>query len=425
MKKTFLILALLTNTVMVFAQTEPANYKAAMNNFKTYYNDQQPDSIFNMFSPKVQGISPLDKTKEMVTQLNSQLGKISTTEFITQKENTAIYKTTFDKAVLSLLLTLNSDNKIDGIFFKPYKDEKEIPILEAPNSSPYVYHAPDGDIKGTLVLPNGTKRIPVVLIIAGSGPTDRNGNSPLGVSGNTYLMIADSLQKHGIASVRYDKRNIGESTGFKSEENTSFEDMINDAEGLIKKLKADPRFSEVIVLGHSEGSLIGMVAAEHTKANAFISVSGAGRPLDEVIMEQLKAQSEDIQKESSTIMDSLKKGSTVKNVDPKLDALFRSSVQPYLISLFKYDPAKEIKKLHMPVLIVQGTTDIQVSVSDAEDLHKANPKATFKLIDGMNHVLKQAPLDRQQNMATYSDPNLPLDAQLVTSIKDFILKTKK
>src|SRR6185437_8978406 len=290
----------------------------------------------------------------MVIALNNQLGKISTTEFIKQKDSTAIYKTTFDKAVLSLMLTVNKDNKIEGLFFNTYKDEKENTIRETPNSSPYVYHAPDGDIKGTLVLPNGTKKIPVVLIIAGSGPTDRNGNSPLGVSGKSYLMIADSLQKYNIASVRYDKRSIGGSTGFKSEENTSFEDIIHDAEGLIKQLKADSRFSEVIVLGHSEGSMIGMVAAERAKANAYISVSGAGRPFDVVIEEQLKTQPQDIQDKSRIIFDSLKKGYIVKDVDPKLDALFRSSVQPYLISMLKFNPVTEIKKLHIPILILQG-----------------------------------------------------------------------
>lgn len=280
---------------------------------------------------------------------------------------------------------------------------------------------PSGDIHGTLALPSTGGQAPVVLIIAGSGPTDRNGNSPGGVKASSYKMLADSLRQHGIASLRYDKRGIGESaTAMKSESDLRFDDMIGDAVGFIKMLKADHRFSSVTVLGHSEGSLIGMVAARLGGADGYISASGAGDRADRIIEKQLRGQSPPLAEKAKTLLDSLVEGHTVQPPGGPLDALFRASVQPYIISWLKYDPQKEIARLEIPILIVQGTTDIQVGVDDAEALKKANPKARLLLIPGMNHVWKDAPPDRQANIATYLTDTLSLKPEMVQAIDDFV-----
>jgi hypothetical protein len=275
-------------------------------------------------------------------------------------------------------------------------------------------------------MPDEKKKVPVVLIIAGSGPTDRNGNSDQGVlKANEYKMLADSLKLAGIACVRYDKRGIGESsTAMKSEDSIRFEDGIKDAEGFIKMLKADVRFSKVIVLGHSEGSLIGMIAARQEKAAAFISVAGIAQRADKIIEQQIRAQSGELAAQATIILDSLDKGYVVKDIDPSLTSLFRPSIQPYMISWLKYEPKQEIRKLTAPVLILQGTTDIQVNVEEAESLKKACPKATLKLITGMNHVLKQATEFYAENVATYSKPELPLSPGLMPAIDKFIKALK-
>ncbi|MDB5155707.1 MAG: alpha/beta hydrolase, partial [Mucilaginibacter sp.] len=265
-------------------------------------------------------------------------------------------------------------------------------------------------------------KIPVVLIIAGSGPVDRDGNSTkLSLNTNDYKLIAGALGKDGIASLRYDKRMIGQSATGEKEDNLRFEDYVDDAIGMINLLKEDKRFSKIIVLGHSEGSLVGMLAANASDgtANAFISVEGAGRRADELLKEQMKTQPSYVSDSFKKVLDSLIIGKIQPKVDASLYAIARPSIQNYLMSWFRFDPSLEIKKLKIPVLIVQGTTDLQVTVADAEKLKKAK-YPTYVLIRGMNHVLKDAPADRDKNIATYNQPDLPLKPEFVSAILDFI-----
>jgi len=277
-----------------------------------------------------------------------------------------------------------------------------------------------GKIEGTLLLPSTSKKIPVVLIIAGSGPTDRNGNNPV-MTNNSLKMVADGLFENGFASVRYDKRGIGESKGaVVQESDLRFENYVEDAKSWVDLLNDDDRFSEIIILGHSEGSLIGMIASQKEGVKKFVSIAGVGVPAGEILREQLKSQPPVVLEQSLPIIEKLEKGETEDNVPQMLYSLFRPSVQPYLISWFKYDPRNEIAKLNIPVLILQGTTDIQVSVSDAEKLAKANESAEKHVIEGMNHILKVAEIDRQKNIQTYSMPDLPLHEELINLITDFI-----
>lgn len=292
----------------------------------------------------------------------------------------------------------------------------------ASTESEVVLKTATGDLFGTLTVPEETGTFPVVLIIPGSGPTDRDGNSAIGLQTNTYKLLADGFAKNDIASLRFDKRGVGKSkTAMTSESDLRFETYINDVEDWISLLKDDHQFSKIILLGHSEGSLIGMIAAEKIPVDAFISVSGPGRPVDQILQEQLSGKLPlQLQSEAGSIIESLKAGKTVANVSPSLKALFRPSVQPYLISHMKYDPAVEIAKLKIPVLIVQGKTDLQVQTTDAELLAKALPGAKLLLIGNMNHVLKEASDDIQANMATYQNGSLPLKAGLVNSLVEFL-----
>lgn len=279
-----------------------------------------------------------------------------------------------------------------------------------------------GKIRGSLSVPSKGKKIPVVLIIAGSGPTDRNGNSIAGVNSNSYKILADSLLQYGIASVRYDKRSIAESkdAGTK-EEDLRFIDLVNDAADWITFLRTDNRFSSIIVLGHSEGSLIGMIAAAKASANKYISVAGPGMPAAEIIKKQLSAQPQAIQDLYIPRLDSLAAGKTLSHVPAAMYSLFRPSVQPYLIDWFKYDPRVEIAKLKIPILILNGTTDIQVSVTDANQLHAASKQSKLVIVEGMSHLLKDAPADRTKNIALYNTtPNEPIKTELVQALVQFI-----
>lgn len=279
-------------------------------------------------------------------------------------------------------------------------------------------------LDGTLTLPaNMTKPVPVVLLIAGSGPTDRDCNSGYGLKTDAFKMLADSLQRLGVAMLRYDKRgtgtNVREAAKTVKESDLRFRHGADDAAGFVRQLLADRRFSKVIVAGHSEGSLVGMLAAEQTKASGFISISGPGRNSADVIKDQLSTLPDSMRNVATRDLDSLKAGQLVKQPPIMLLALFRPSVQPYLISWMKYDPAVEIKKLKVPVLIINGKHDIQVSVAEAERLKAARPDADLILFDDMNHILKNAPEDRAENMKTYNNPTLPLTPGLATAIAEF------
>jgi uncharacterized protein len=277
-----------------------------------------------------------------------------------------------------------------------------------------------GTIYGTIQCPVTEKPGPVVLIIAGSGPTDRDGNNPK-MQNNSLKMLADSLFAHGIASVRFDKRGIAASKDAGPDESDlRFDKYVEDACAWVRLLQKDQRFSKVIVAGHSEGSLIGMIATYKLHADGFISIAGAGRSADLILKEQLAVQPDPIKRGCYATIDSLVAGKTVDDINPMLFNLFRPSIQPYLISWFKYDPLKEISKITVPILILQGTTDIQVSVEDAGLLGAAAPGAKISIIEGMNHIMKNAGQDRQENVATYTNPDLPVNVSLVTEIVNFL-----
>lgn len=278
------------------------------------------------------------------------------------------------------------------------------------------------EIKGTLLCPENSEKIPLAIIISGSGPTDRDGNNPK-MTNNSLKMLVESLYNNGIATVRYDKRGIGESTIINfNEKDLRFENYITDAENWVELLKNDARFSKIIIIGHSEGSLIGMIASQNKAVDKFISVAGISSNAGDLIIEQLKAQPVYVQELCAPIIDKLKNGDTVENVPPMLYSLFRPSVQPYMISWFRYDPKVEIKKLSIPILITQGSTDIQVKTEEAEKLKEANENSDIKIIEGMNHILKESVIDRQKNMQTYTNPNLKIKEELVSIIVEFIME---
>lgn len=283
-----------------------------------------------------------------------------------------------------------------------------------------VLETKNGNIAGTLLSPIFSKKVPIVLIISGSGPTDRDGNNPL-MKNNSLKMLAEGLLKEDIATLRYDKRGIGKSQNAGLEEHKlNFENYVEDAKSWIDFLAKDKRFSEIIILGHSEGSLIGMLAAQKKEVTKFISLAGISTPAGEIIRKQLEAQPQFILEQSLPILDTLEAGKMVENVPPMLHSLFRPSVQPYLISWFRYNPKVELGKLHIPILIVQGTTDIQVDVSNATTLAGANKRSQKRIIEQMNHILKESSMDRMSNLKTYNSPNLPLKEELLPILVKFI-----
>ena len=287
---------------------------------------------------------------------------------------------------------------------------------------------PTGTIRGTLLVPASASPVPVVLLIAGAGPTDRDGN-PFGSPGrsDSLKLLAESLAKYGIASLRYDKRGVGASAAAAPLEiDLRFEMYVDDVIAWGEQLLGDPRFASVTIAGHSEGALIGTLAAQRIPVRSIVSIAGAGRRAGDVILEQLEAQtSGDTLQNARDIVAALNAGNTTSNVRAELLLLFRPTVQPYLISWFRYDPATEISRLDIPALIVQGTSDIQVKVIDAQLLQAAAQRGSLNVIDGMNHVLKRVGTDPEAQRRSYVDPSFPVDDRLVAAMAHFIKPTTR
>jgi len=286
-------------------------------------------------------------------------------------------------------------------------------------SNDYVINSFDNhSIHGTL-LESAESNSVLSIIISGSGPTDRDGNSTY-IKSDYLKMLAEGLFENGVSSYRYDKRGVGNSIGnIQSGNDIKFIDYINDVVSIINHFKDTKEYKRIVVIGHSEGALIGMIASRLIADN-FISIAGAGEDYLTLIQRQLSIQPPYVKSMSDPVIEKLKNRELVDSVPPLLNSLFNKTVQQYLIDASSYDPKEEISKLDISVLIVQGSNDIQIEVKDAQLLHNAATKSRLEIIQGMNHVFRQAPENRLLNMQTYGDPELPIDNSLVNIIVDFL-----
>lgn len=276
-------------------------------------------------------------------------------------------------------------------------------------------------LHGSLIVPDRGARSATVLILAGSGPVDCDGNLP-GLRNDSLKLLARGLAERGIASLRIDKRGIGQSrTAAMREEDLRIQTYVDDAIGWLAFLGARQDTGPLFILGHSEGALIATLAAQRMDVAGVILVAGAGEPAAQLIARQLSDAGvpEHLQTESKRISQSLARGVAVADVPPELAALYRASVQPYLMSWLPLDPAAELARLTAPALIVQGTHDLQIRVEDAQRL-AAGPNSKFVLIEAMNHVLREAPKERAANLAIYGAFDKPLAPELVPAIASFI-----
>jgi alpha-beta hydrolase superfamily lysophospholipase len=285
---------------------------------------------------------------------------------------------------------------------------------------------PGGPLKGTLLVP-ASKTYPVVLIIPGSGPTDRDGNNPLGVKGSTYRLLAEGLAARGVASLRIDKRGQFASAAATPDPNAvTIADYAADVRSWVAVLRQQTAAPCVWLLGHSEGGLVAMAAASApADLCGLVLVATAGRPLGVVLREQLQANPANgpLLGQALPAIDALEQGRRVDTagLHPALQALFSPTVQGYLIDAFSHDPRRMLSAYAKPVLLLQGQRDLQVSESDAQALKQANAGAKLVLLPNVNHVLKAVTVDdRRANFATYADPALPLAAGVVEAIADFL-----
>ncbi len=274
-------------------------------------------------------------------------------------------------------------------------------------------------IYGTLLTPFSIEKPNLVILIAGSGPTDRNGNQG-NYSNNSLKYLAESLSENGIATYRYDKSilSILKKDDF-NEESILFSRFIEDAKEMVTFFDNENTYSNIYVAGHSQGSLVGMMASKNI-ADGFISLAGPGTTIDHMLREQLIKGVPQLEESINTTLNKLKNGEKDTEFNPLLASVFRLSVQPFLIEWMQYDPQVEIKKLEIPVLIVNGTKDIQVAEKEAYILQKAYPTAQLVIIENMNHIFKEIKGETLENQLSYMNPDLPIMDELVTKIVSFI-----
>ncbi|WP_292035636.1 MULTISPECIES: alpha/beta hydrolase [unclassified Brevundimonas] len=282
-------------------------------------------------------------------------------------------------------------------------------------------------LHGTLLEPFGAARA-VAVILPGSGPTDRNGNTAAaGLVAQPYALLAEALAAQGIATIRVDKRGVGESAAAApSEADLRFDDLARDARAWAEEAGARTNQPCAWLIGHSEGATVGLAAVRQAtdKVCGVVLIAGPGRRAGIVLREQLQRQlPEPMMAQVDTALTELEAGRATASI-PGLESLLRPSVQPYLISWLAMDPQALAAAYQGPMLVMQGTTDLQVTMSDAEALHAAQPASNLVRLEGVNHVLKSAPADRAANVATYRDPALPLAPGVAEEVGKFILQDR-
>ena len=298
-------------------------------------------------------------------------------------------------------------------------------MIVSPVERPVVAPGPQGDLAGTFI--DVGKATPIVLILPGSGPTDRDGNNPLGVTAAPYRLLADGLAKRGISSVRIDKRGLfGSKSATDDPNKVTVADYAADAHAWVASIRSATGAKCVWLLGHSEGALIALAAGQRPGGICgIITLSGAGRKLGAVMREQLEANPANaiILAPALETIAALETGKTIdaSALPASLQPLFNAAVQPYYIDMFAQDPAKYAAALTIPLLVVQGDKDVQVSVEDAKLLAAAQPKSKLAVLPGVNHVLKAvAGDDRGANLATYADSSLPIAPSVVDAVAAFV-----
>lgn len=273
--------------------------------------------------------------------------------------------------------------------------------------------------EGTLTMPNSGESESLVIFIQGSGPTDRNGNQPM-MKNDGMKKLAHQLAENGIASFRFDKRIFKMNELKIKEEELRFDDFVTDVQDILKYFEEKDSFDNLIIAGHSQGSLVGILASRDL-ADAFISLAGAGQPIDDIIVEQVHKMAPPLSENARTAFDEIRENGRTTNYSPMLESMFKPSIQPFMSSWMQYDPAEEIAKLDIPVLIINGSADIQVENKEAEMLKNANEDARLVIIENMNHIFrKMESEDKLVNTKSYNEPNQPLHPDLIPVITEFV-----
>lgn len=294
---------------------------------------------------------------------------------------------------------------------------------QAPVESEFTFATAGLVLQGTLTLPAGDGPWPGVVIVAGSGPTDRNGNSAAGLATDMYRLLAHGLAELGIASLRYDKRGLPSSEGTFDMAATTIEDFARDALAATRALDARDDISGVFLLGHSEGGTLATLAVrDGAPVRGLILVATLGRRFRDVVREQLARQlPEGMLAQFDTAWAGYLDSDTAVTYPPALAGLFVPVNRRFTQSWDRVNMPGLVAGIEQPVLVVQGETDVQATVADGRALAAADPTATLEILPGVNHVLKETTgATAVEQMPTYTNPAIPLAPGVVSLIAGWI-----
>jgi len=273
-------------------------------------------------------------------------------------------------------------------------------------------------INGTLLTSIDANKPDLAILIAGYGPTDRDGNQNF-LKTNNIKKLAIGLTKNGIATFRYDKRIVKQIRQNNVDKNLSFDDFVADAIDVLDYFKNLNQYNKIYIVGHDQGSLIGMLAAKD-KADGFISIAGAGQTIDSVIIEQIEKTAPQFTADTKRIFNILKSGKTTTDYPVALSSIFNIETQRFFMSWMKHNPVDIISTLNIPTLIINGTKDLQVSEAEALLLKEAAKDASIQIIKNMNHVMVTIAGDDLENSKSYNESQRPLADGLLEKIISFI-----
>jgi len=280
-------------------------------------------------------------------------------------------------------------------------------------------------IAGTWLRPEGATT--GVLIVAGSGPTDRDGNSILGIKTDAYRQLAEGLAAVGIASLRFDKRGVGASRAGRDgrpfdEKDVTIHTYAEDAAALAAWIGKQPGIRSVAIVGHSEGGLLALLAARRQKVDKLVLLMSAGRPLSVILRQQFDRQPmpEALRDAIERAIGELEKGRDAGELKPPLDTLFRPSVQPFLKSVLAIDPAPLVKEQAAPILVIGGGGDLQIGRFDFNALVEARAGIRSRWEPRLTHTLKEVLDDDPGQTRGYSDPSLPVMPVVIEAVAGFL-----
>ena len=274
-------------------------------------------------------------------------------------------------------------------------------------------------VRGTLITPYSDSLVPLVIFVMDAGEVNRDGNDRLSRN-DTFKKLAITLAKRGISTFRYDKRllamdNLGIQIG-----DLSSTDFVEDTQAIVAYFHKNKSYSKIILAGHGQGALVAMKAVNEN-VDGYISIAGNGQSIDKIIITQLEEQAPGLDKSAARAFAELKVKGRASNYDPALSSIFAYDVQPFMRTWMQLDPSAVLNTLSIPILILQGDKDLQVSTEQALLLKEAQPNAEIHILENMNHILRKIKGGRIANHKSYNEHWIPLMPEAVEVLVSFVL----